>query len=161
MEIRQKEQHERIQQSAIWGEARTSQPQVLGFAGQPSYFAHAPPLTTRSYEFRPRECARWPQSRGEGPIPTIRTATREAQAPPNSKVHILSITASSLLHRVFRDCRRPLPCFDSASPRWSDHGLIRPSAQEPFSAADGMESTYPGAYTDGSAATVSALQVPI
>ena len=41
-----KEQHERIQQSAFCGEARTSQTQALGFAGQPSYFVHAPPLTS-------------------------------------------------------------------------------------------------------------------
>ena len=39
-------ENERILQSAIWGEARPSQPQALGFAGQPSYFAHATPLTS-------------------------------------------------------------------------------------------------------------------
>ena len=38
-------ENERIPQ-AIWVEARPSQPQALGFAGQPSYFAHATPLTS-------------------------------------------------------------------------------------------------------------------
>ena len=41
-----KDENERILQSAIWGEARPSQPQAVGFAGQPSYFAHATPLTS-------------------------------------------------------------------------------------------------------------------
>jgi hypothetical protein len=41
------------------------------------------------------------------------------------------------------------------------HRLTQPSVQVPFSASDGMESTYPGAYTGGSAATVGGLQVRI
>ena len=67
---------------------------------------------------------------------------------------------SSIPYSAFHDCRRLLSYFDSACPRW-DHRLIRPSAQ------DGMESTVtnpglePGAYTGGSAATVSALPVRI
>ena len=74
---KEKQENERFQQSAIWGEARSSQPQASGFAGQPLNFA--PPHRSSVLAISSRKCARWPQSsRGEleGPIPTIRTATR-------------------------------------------------------------------------------------
>ena len=66
------EENERFQQSAIWGEARPSQPQASGFAGQPLNFA--PPH--RSSVLANARGGRNLRGEPEGPIPTIRTATR-------------------------------------------------------------------------------------
>ena len=66
------EENERFHQSVIWGEARPSQPQASGFAGQPLNFA--PPH--RSSVLANARGGRNLRGEPEGPIPTIRTATR-------------------------------------------------------------------------------------
>ena len=149
-------ENERILQSAIWVEARPSQPQALGFAGQPSYFAHATPLTS-SVLANARSNRKLHEVMGR----SRQFAWRPARyRPPGQQSAHPKHKCFLAFHNAFHDCRRLLSCFDSACPRW-DHRLIRPSVQ------DRMESTMtdpglePGAYTGGSAATVSALPVHI